>query len=151
MKPKAIKAEAHRLIDLATLLVPESEGIDLTDNEYEVQDMARLKDKLSSMRRTIDIINKGLATAWYEKDEDGRADVDGLEYYLGRNTAWVWQDEDSGLGFAKWLKKQSAETVEAIVPDRSIRIGQVPESARDSFFRKRVTSESLTIKNKKPY
>lgn len=152
MNEKQTTKEAHRLIDLATKLLPEDEGMDLTDMEYEVEDMARLRDKLSSMRHAIDGVNKALAEAWYELDPNmmKKVEVDGLGYYLGTNTAWVWMDEGSSLGFAKWLKKQQATLIEAIVPERTVRRTMMPDEVKDTFFRKRTTSESLTIKNRRP-
>jgi len=150
MNAKQIKAEAHALIDLATLLAPEAEGIDLEDKEYTPEQMAMLKDKLSHMRRAIDLVNKGLAQEWMRQDPDGdqRVEVDNLTYYLGYNSGWVFQDGMS-LPFAKWLKKQTAENIEAIVPDRSLRLTPMGD-AKDTFLRKRRTSESVTIKNTKP-
>lgn len=148
MNAKQIKAEAHALIDLAVLLAPEAEGVDLSDKEYTPQQMAELKDRLSRMRKAIDVVNKGLATEWLAQDPEGRVEVDELTYYLGYNSGWVFQD-DMSLPFAKWLKKQTAETIEAIVPDRSLRLTPIGD-ARDTFFRKRRTSESVTIKNTKP-
>ena len=152
MNEKQVTTEAHRLIDLATKLLPEGEGLDVSDMEYKFEDMAKLRDKLSHMRHAIDGVNKALAEAWFEKDPEQmeKVEVDGLPYYLGVNTAWVWMDETASLGFAKWLKKQPASLIEAIVPERTVRRTMMPDSVKDSFFRKRKTSESVTIKSRKP-
>ena len=55
--------QAHELIDLALTLVPEDEGIDLTDLELSIEDTVRVKNALSRMRSAIDSLNRALAEA----------------------------------------------------------------------------------------
>ncbi len=145
-----LRAEAHELIDLATFLSVEGEGVDVTDRQYTIEELAQLKYVLGSMRTGIDVASRALAQAWVEADRFGQATVGEETYYLGINKKVQWKDSDAETDFAAWLITQDAETVAAIVPAYGIRIGQVPEKIRKAFFNEEPKDDQLRIKTKKP-
>ena len=147
-KKNAIRLEMNELIDLAERVGPEGEGLDLTDRGYEFEDMARLRSRFATMRRAIDIVNKALAKAWYDKDPKGYIELDNLKYWLGASKKQQWQNDDSARGFATWLKKQDVDTIAAIVSPYSVRIGQVDKAARATFFDEEKDENQATIQSK---
>lgn len=143
-----VRADAHRLIDLAYFLLPEGEGMDLSDEDYTVGYIAELKAVLGNMRSGIDLVTKALAQVWHELDPGAKMLVGNTMYSTGYNTKKVWVHDDGGLAFAKWLKKQPAETVAAIVAPASIRVTPLG-AARNTFLDELKTSDQLTIKSRK--
>ncbi len=145
-----LRAEAHELIDLATFLSVEGEGVDLTDRQYTIEEMAQLKYVLGSMRTGIDAVSRALAAAWAETDRFAQANIGEESYYLGKQKRVKWKDANAEKDFAAWLTKQSEDVVAAIVPAYGIRIGQVPEKIRKAFFNEEPTDDDLRIRTKKP-
>jgi len=146
---EAIRLEMQGLIDLAERIGPEAEGVDLTDRDYEFEDMAMLRSRFATMRRAIDIVNKGLAKAWHDKDPKGFYEDEQMKYWLGFSKKQQWQDpEVSPEGFASWLKEQDVETIAAIVPAYGVRIGKVDPVARATFFDEVKGSAQATIQSK---
>ena len=150
MKKKE-RREAYDLIELSEKLVPEGEGIDLTDRDYTFEEMASLRNRLSTMRKAIDVANKGLAKAWYEKDKDHYFEDEYNKHWLGITKKVAWMDSDTPLAFAKWLKKQPAKTIELILPSQppyGLRTTPIPEAAKDTFFIKLSSAEQASIQTK---
>ena len=100
------REEAHRLIDLAFLTLPEGEPLDLSDNDYTIEDIAHLKLILGHLRTGIDVANKALAKLWYEKDPTARVDIGETEYRVGQESRRVWANDDDGESLGKWLLEQ---------------------------------------------
>ena len=141
--------ELHELIDLALMLDPEGEGVDLTDREYTVDDIVALKGMLASTRKGIDIVSAALAQAWHKLyPEVGSYVMGGQSYYLAPNKRVKWQSDGAAIAFASWLSDQSIEQIERIVPAYGVRIGQVQAEARATFFDERPTDADLRIQSK---
>ncbi len=145
------RKEAYDLIELARRLLPEDEGIDLTDREYTFEEMATMRTRLSGMRRAIDIVNKGLARAWHARDPKGYVEMENVKHWLGITKRNSWMDEGSPLGFAEWLKKQDAELIASILPSSPtypMRMSPIPAPVRDTFFKKLSGESEASIMSK---
>jgi len=146
----ALRAEAHDLIDLAAMLGPEGEGVDLSDRGYDtISDLVALRAVLGTMYRAIQIVNAGLAQVWAGMDRYGKADYGGLEYSIGVSRKTVFQP-NAAIEFAKWLKDQEPELIERIVSIYGVRLTPLPPRVRDSFIESIETDDRLRIKTKKP-
>ncbi len=148
---KNTRKEAYRLIELAQRIGPEGEGIELTDMEYEFQEMAELRNLLSSVRKAIDIVNKGLARAWHAKDPKGYVELENVKHWLGITKKNGWQDAEAPLRFATWLKEQDPELIAAILPSAppyGLRMTPLPSGIFDSFFEKLSSSSEASIQSK---
>jgi hypothetical protein len=143
-----LRAEAHDLIDLATLLGPEGEGLDLSDRDYTIADTAHLKVMLSSMRTAIDMVNAALAQVWFEEDAKARFLIGDVQYWVAPNTKKQYQ-EGQEIPFAKWLKEQDPETIAAIVPVYALRTTPMSQEAVDTFLSKEKTNDQVRIQSRK--
>jgi hypothetical protein len=141
--------ESHALIDIALILDPEGEGVDLADREYTVDDIVALKGLMGSMRKGIDIVSGALAQVWHQLyPEVGGYSMGGQRYYLAPNKRTKWQSNEAGVAFAVWLTEQDPKLVERIVPAYGVRIGSVPDEARATFFDERPTDDNLRIQSR---
>ena len=148
METKSIRVEMRELLELAERVGPEGEGLDLTDRDYEFENMAQLRSRFATMRSAIDIVNKGLAKAWHAKDPKGFYEGENMKFWLGFSKKQQWQDDTSAEGFAAWLKEQPVEDIARIVSAYGIRIGQVDKAARATFFDEVKGSQQATIQSK---
>ena len=142
---------AHELIDLAIMVGPEGEGLDLTDRGFDVNSIVHLKSVLGNMYSAIQRINKALAQAW-EASEDTKAKIVMGEYVygLGYDTRRDWVHGDNGVAFAKWLKEQDPETIAAILPGggRGLRVTSMG-AARNTFLEESRSSDTVKITSRK--
>ena len=145
---KSIRVEMRELLELAGRLGPEGEGLDLTDREYDFENMAQLRARFATMRSSIDIVNKALARAWHDKDPDGYYESEHMKWWLGYSKKQAWQSDESAEGFATWLKEQDVDVVARIVTAYGVRIGQVDKAARATFFDEVKGSAQATIQSK---
>lgn len=150
MTDRELEAEALELIKLGLRLLPEDEGLDLSDREYLLADTIRLKRTLSRIWSTINGINAALAAHWAEEwGEDLTLDLDGEHYWLAPNKRWRLQVETRPQ-FAEWLADQTPEDIEKILPPSGLRMSSLGKPIRDSFFSNQTTGEDLRIQSK-PY
>jgi hypothetical protein len=147
MTGEELERDALELIKLSLYLEPEGEGMDLTDREYSLENIIRLKGTLSRMRSGIDATNRALAAAWFDQYGNVGTNQDGEHYWLAPNTTLKFQ-ENMSRPFAEWLKAQDPETIEAIVPAYGVRRGQFLPAVRDTFFDVKETSKDRRIQNK---
>ncbi len=142
--------EAFDLIEMALWLDPEGEGLDLTDREYELEEIVALRDLLSRMRRGIDITNRALAQAW-EADYHGQSyETEDEIFYLGKTYHNVFSDD--GTAFAEWLKEQPVEKIRQIVKADSVRvtpIGDKDSVIRQTLFDKKATNDDIRIQRRR--
>lgn len=150
MTDSAIEAEAHALIDLGIKMKPEGEGIDLTDREYQLPDIIRIKRMLSTMRSTIDMLTPALAAYWESEYPGISTDLDDEHWWLSANKKWKLR-EDKAEDFAEWLTKQDPELVSRIVPPRGLRTSPMAQSVKDTFMTNEITKEDLRIQRKPKY
>jgi len=66
MNYEQLGAESSDLLELARKLAPEGERLDLTDREYTLDELVELRAHLATMRKSIDVVNNGLANYWDE-------------------------------------------------------------------------------------
>ena len=128
-----ISNEALELIRLADKLVPEGEGLDLSDKEYTVQDLIEIKQELSRMRKSIDETNRALAAAWLNQYGDTGAEWLDTYYYLGAQRKVRFQPEQD-IPFFEWLRTQDADVIAGIVPARTLRVTGMPSGIKDAFL-----------------
>lgn len=144
-------AECHRLIDLAYFLKPEGEGMDLSDEDYDIEDIAHLKAILGNMRSSIDMVSHALAIEWNEQEPGSKYQVGDIVYSVGHNTKKVWAHNDKGMAFAEWVLEQNdPELLAALIPPSSVRV--TPLNSRgvtETFIVKEKTNDTLTIKSRR--
>lgn len=144
-------AECHRLIDLAYFLKPEGEGMDLSDEDYDIEDIAHLKAILGNMRSSIDMVSHALAIEWNEQEPGSKYQVGDIVYSVGHNTKKVWAHNDKGMAFAEWVLEQNdPELLAALIPPSSVRV--TPLNSRgvtETFIVKEQTNDTLTIKSRR--
>ena len=140
--------EAYELVELATMLLPEAEGIDISDKEYDLEDLAVLRMRAASIRHACDVVSRALANEWKRLGEHDLIELDGNKHWLGTTKRMEYQDEEKALAFAEWLKEQDAETIVKILPKKPGPIRKTSlGAARDSFF-KDVSEGSESIQSK---
>lgn len=148
---EAAREEAHRLIDLAYFMKPEGEGMDLTDQDYDIDDIAHLKSILATMRSGIDMVSKALAQDWEQQEPGSRYVIGDTVYSVGHNTRKVWAHDDNGKAFGKWLLEQNdPELIGAVIPANNVRVTPLNAfGVTDTFIVKEQTNDTLTIKTRK--
>jgi hypothetical protein len=150
MNDKRLEQEALDLIEMAHKLLPEGEGLDLTDREYIIEDIIRLGRTLSGMRSAIDKINAALAGAWWDEYGDVALTLDEKHYWLAPPRKVKIQPgmEDA---FFDWLKDQDNEIVAAVVPAHSLRVTRIPPVMKDTCLdigKEEPTAANVRIQNK---
>ena len=150
MTNTTLMREAYDLIEMAELLGPEGEGLDLTDKEYTLEHIVELRSTLASMRIAIDEVNRALAQTWADEYLGESVEYGGDDWYLGYaySTRFI---EGMDIKFAEWLKEQPAEKVAKIVRPYAISVTPIggPDSEiRQTFFDEERTSADLRIKHR---
>jgi hypothetical protein len=144
MDSERVKQEANRLIDLALLLDPEGEPLDLSDIGFEPQDMAELRSVLSSMRSSIDAVNNALARAWDEEHK-------GQSYTDSTNRWWVGRTKKKRFikesNFYEWLATKDEWELEALINPTNIKVGGLTEAERSTFYDESEWTDTLSIKS----
>ena len=139
------KQEARRLIDLAFLVNPEGEPLDLIDNEYTTQQMAELRSHLSSMRSGLDAVNGALARAW-ETEHLGESYADGTNrWWVGRAKKKEWIKD---AGFHDWLATLDADRLATLINPNTIKVGGLTPAERETFFDESQRTDRLSIQSK---
>lgn len=140
-----IQAAATELIRLASMVGPEDEGLDLSDLEYTIEDMAHLRSELSSQRRAIDMVNKALAVAWDDNYGNGVYEDEFKEWYLGRSKGKRIIDPEV---FYMWLATKDADELARLVSASAIKVGGMTPAERDSLLDETSTQKELSINNR---
>ncbi len=143
---KRLQEECESLIARALLLAPEDEVFE-PDDEYTMQEMAALRSRLSTMRRGIDFINKGLAIRWKD-DYPGDAYID-----EDTDTIW-WVGETKGKRiidpevFYAWLATKNADELVKLVSAGAIKVGGMSSAERDTMLDETPRNTDVSIQNK---
>ena len=137
--------DALELIDLAKMLAPEAEGIDISDRGYTTQDIAEIRSLMSSMRSAIDTVHAALAKEWdkehkYETYDDG-ANI----WSVGRTKGKKIVDSDA---FYEWLATKDADELKKLMPAREVKVTGMSPAERSTFLDESPTSDRLTLKSK---
>lgn len=143
--------ECHRLIDLAYFLKPEGEGMDLDDQDYDIEDIAHLKAILGNMRSSIDMVSHALAVEWDQQKPGSKYQVGDIVYSVGHNTRKVWAHDDKGVAFAEWVLEQNdPELLASLIPPNNVRVTPLnAHGVTDTFIVKEQTNDTLTIKSRR--
>ena len=142
------KKEVEILLRLAGRLQPEGEGLDLTDQEYAMEDMAELRSYLSTMRSSIDIISAALAVAW-DEEFGGKSYDDGTnDWKVGRTKGKQFADAD---GFFQWMSTLDADQLSRLVSVNGIKVSGMSEGERQTFLDESPRTERLSLGYKPHY
>lgn len=148
MTKKWLQTEVTSLLNLAGRVAPEGEGLDITDREYAMEDMAELRSFLSSQRKAIDVISNALARAWDEQF-GGKTYDDGTNTWkVGRSKGRRLVDEDS---FYNWMASLDADQLKALVSVHGIKVSGMSEGERQTFLDESPTTDRLSLNGRENY
>lgn len=145
MTDKWATLQINNLLRLAGRVKPEGEGLDLTDNEYAMEDMAEIRSLLSTMRSSIDLISAALAVAWDEEFGGKTWDDGASTWKVGRTKGKRLVDEDS---FYEWMASLEADQLKKLVSVHGIKVGGMTEGERQTFLDESPTNDRLSLKSK---
>jgi hypothetical protein len=147
MNQENLRQQTYDLLDLAEVLGPEGEDIDLIDLDLALKDIVGMSNLLGRLRTAGEVVKRSLAQAW-EADYEGEAYVDDTQaYYLGYATKRTFLPGQE-IAFAEWLKDQPIDVIRDVIAVSSIRVtplGRPGSPLRDTFFDEVVTSKELRI------
>lgn len=145
MEESSVELQALELIDLAIRLGPEGEGLELADKDYEMEDLVALKDRLSTMRNAIDIVNRSLASYWWEfypnKSYRSRYDF----HWLGRTRKKRARNK---AAFYEWLATKNTAQLARLVADYNIKVGGMSKDERSEYLDESELSMQASIQSK---
>ena len=145
MTAKWVKAEAAKLLTLASRLSPEGEGIDLRDNEYSPEEMAQIRSHLAGMRRSIDAVNNGLARAWQLDNTDEVWDDGANTWYVSKSKGKRVIDLDL---FYQWLESKDSDQLSRIVSANAIKVGGMTPTERETLLDETAVNDRFSITSK---
>lgn len=137
------------LIALGELLAPEAEGLELSDWTFDVEHLAQIRSKLSSMRVAIDIANKALAVYWHENYPGDRVDIGTTQWYVGRTKTRQIVDDDM---FMAWLLDKEPHEIAKLF--KTSRLGEIIKTTamtpaeKDTHIEMKFTNAGLSIQHK---
>jgi len=144
MAKTTVDEQVRGLLDLAMRLMPEGEGIDLTDKDYETEDLVALKNRVSTIRSACDVVNHALARVW-KNDHLGERYVDEFNtYYLDKTRGKKAIDRKA---FYEWLATKDAAELSTLVADYNIKTGGMTSAERATFLDESPTTDRFTIKS----
>lgn len=133
MSDERLERETYELINLGLKVVPEGEGMDLTDMDYTLDDIVRLKVMLTRIRGVCDAAGRALGELWEEEYYNEATEINGQRWYMGasRKVQFIEGMEEA---FGEWLAAQPPEKIVSIVPARTLRVSKMGNAARDTFL-----------------
>lgn len=155
MNDKQIERETDELIELGLKVVPEGEGMNLLDKEYTLDDIVRLKIRLTRIRGVLDAAGRALGELWEEEYLGKGTEVNDDYWWMGP-TRKVEYIEGMEEAFGEWIKDQTPEQIIAIIPARTLRVSKMGNAARDTFLdtnsdgkRKSIQHKDIRVPRKK--
>ncbi len=139
---------SNHLVKLAMRLMPEDEGIDVSDHDYSMEQLASMRSLLSSQRRAIDVVSKALAIYWSENHKDKIYDDGVSDWKVGRTKGKRVIDPDM---FYEWLSTMSAQRLSKLISPSSIKVGGFMDAERETFLDESPTSDKLSLNSKPHY
>ena len=140
---------AAELIELGILVAPEAEGLDLSDHNFDMEALAQLRSRLSSMRVAIDLTNKALAVYWNDVYPGEKLVTGNVEWKVGRSKTKGLNDPDT---FMEFLASKDADGLKRLfTPSRLtevIKLTGMTPAERDTFISERYTNAGLSIDHK---
>ncbi len=134
MKEKPVNQQALELLELAIMLGPEDEGIELDDQDYQLADLVALKNRISKLRGAADIVNRALSRYWKEHYAGEKYEQEHTRYWVGHSKYIQWADEGANAAFAEWLKQQPVGKIAGIVGLHGLRVTPMSQAERDTFL-----------------
>ena len=139
---------SQRLVKLAMKLMPEDEGIDVSDHDYSMEQLSSMRSLFSSQRKAIDAVSKALALYWEENHKDKMFDDGVSDWKVGRTKGKVVIDPDA---FYEWLSTMSAQRLSRLISPSSIKVGGFMDAERSTFLDESPTSDRLSLNSKPHY
>lgn len=144
MAELTVKEQVDALLETAMRLMPEGEGIDLSDQDYELEQLVALKNRVSTIRGACDVVNAALARVWKD-DYIGERYVDKYNsYYLDKTRGKKAIDK---AAFYEWLATKDAAELSMLVADYNIKTGGMTSTERATFLDESPTTDRLSIKS----
>jgi hypothetical protein len=145
MTQNKLKAEAKRLLALASRLSPEGEGIDLGDMDYTPEEMAQIRSYLSVMRRSIDSVNSALAKKWQLSNTDEVWDDGANTWYVSKSKGKRIIDTDL---FYEWLETKDSDELSRLVSATAVKVGGMTPTERETLLDETAVNDRLSITSK---
>jgi len=145
LTPNEVTQKAIALLDIAVRYVDEGEPM-VIDDELTPEEMSQLRSYLSTMRKGIDLVNKGLAVKWVDEDAGTYADKDaGTLWYVGKPKGKKVVDGDM---FFQWLASKDADELSKLFNPNAVKVGGMSEAERSTHLDERPTAKDVTLLNK---
>jgi uncharacterized protein YecA (UPF0149 family) len=148
MNKTQTKAKAAELVKMAMQMTGEGEPLDLTDNDFTLENIVRMKAILSNQRRAIDMVNKAFAQYWDEIYHDEVYEEEFTKWSVGTTAGKRIIDDDA---FFNWLASKSAIELTKLISATAIKVGGMTPAERDTLLDETPTNMNLTIKNSRRY
>ncbi len=148
MNKRETTTQAAALVKTAMKLVDEGEPFDISDLDFTVEDLVRMKSLLSTQRKAIDMVNKSFAVYWDDVHFDEVYEEEFTKWSVGMTAGKVIIDDTA---FYEWLASKSAIQLTKLVSATAIKVGGMTPAERDSLLDETPTSKNLTIKNSRRY
>ncbi|RLB68528.1 MAG: hypothetical protein DRH08_00645 [Deltaproteobacteria bacterium] len=140
---------ANKLIEIGMLVAPEAEGLDLSDHDFDMEALAQLRSRLSSMRVAIDLVNKALAVYWNETYPGERLTLENVEWKVGRSKTKELVDADMFMAF---LASKDVDGLKRLfTPSRLtsvVKVSGMTPAERETFISEGYTNAGLSINHK---
>lgn len=139
-----LRAECEKLLEQARLLAPEAEVFE-PEKDYTMEELALLRSRLSTMRKSIDFINKGLAIYWQDEYK-------GESYQDEYNIWWVGTTKgkrivDADMFYA-WLATKDADELSKLVSPSAVKVGGMSPVERSTHLDETPRNTDVSINNK---
>ena len=146
MKSKKVQEASIELLALAHRISNEGEPLDLSDEEFTLEELVQLRSHLSAWRRGIDIVNKALAVYW-DDEYAGRVYDDGInDWSLTRAKTKELVDDDMFMAF---LASRDVEQLKRLfTPSRLttvIKLSGMTPAERETFILEGRASSGYSI------
>ncbi len=137
--------DALELIDLAKMLAPEAEGIDISDRGYTMQDIAEIRSLMSTMRSAIDTVHTALAKEWNRQYKGEKYDDGANIWSAGRTKGKKVIDPEA---LYAWLATKDADELSRLIPAYNIKVSGMSPEERNTFLDERPANDKLSVKMK---
>lgn len=144
LSKKELREESASLINLARLLGPEGEGLDI-DADYKLEEIVQMRSFLSTTRRAIDVVNKGLALMWKRDYGSERHEDETNEWYLSQPKGKVLIEPDA---FYAWAATLDADRLKKLFSASAVKVGGMTETERMTFLDESPSSQTMSIQHK---
>jgi len=149
MTNRQVDKLSAKLIELGILVAPEAEGLDLSDHDFDLESLAQLRSRLSSMRVAIDLVNKALAVYWNDTYPGERLTLENVEWKVGRSKTKELVDDDMFMAFL--ASKDVDELKRLFTPSRLtsvVKVSGMTPAERETFISEGYTNAGLSIQHK---